>query len=411
MHWAQLHQDRTINTVLGRILNISAVGIYGESEFWLSGGKVILIFLLFGFTFVTMVGGNPQHDAYGFRYWNSPGPFAEYSSTGDLGHFEGFLGAVWIAIFTIVGPEYISMVAAEAKHPRVYIKNASKVVYVRFIIFFIVGALCVGVIIAYDDPTLVDALSSGTSTAAASPYVIAMQNLGITGLPHVASALMVTSVFSAGNTYFYAATRGLYGLAVEGRAPRFLAKTTKRGIPVYCFVVVMGFACLSFLACSNGAMKVLNWLISLTTANIIINYIVATFTYTRFYHACNAQNFDRSKLPYTGRFQPYCAYIALVWEIICVFTYGYMSFKPFDVESFILNYLMLMLAPILFVGWKIAKKTRFLRPHEVDLRWEADIVAAYEDSELDPPTTFWREMLDLLLFRGLRKQVKQVATR
>ena len=40
-----------------------AVRAYGEAEFWLSGGKVILIALLFCFTFVTMVGGNPKGDA------------------------------------------------------------------------------------------------------------------------------------------------------------------------------------------------------------------------------------------------------------------------------------------------------------------------------------------------------------
>jgi hypothetical protein len=27
---------------------------------------------LISYTFVTMVGGNPHHDAYGFRYWNEP---------------------------------------------------------------------------------------------------------------------------------------------------------------------------------------------------------------------------------------------------------------------------------------------------------------------------------------------------
>lgn len=35
------------------ILNVLAVGAYGEAEFWLSSGKVILIFILFGFTFFT----------------------------------------------------------------------------------------------------------------------------------------------------------------------------------------------------------------------------------------------------------------------------------------------------------------------------------------------------------------------
>ena len=37
------------------IINILAVRAYGEAEFWLSGGKLILIILLFCFTFITMV--------------------------------------------------------------------------------------------------------------------------------------------------------------------------------------------------------------------------------------------------------------------------------------------------------------------------------------------------------------------
>jgi amino acid permease len=61
-------------------------------------GKVILIFILFSFTFVTMVGGNPSGDAYGFRNWNKPGAFAEYLSTGALGRFEGFLACMWSAV-------------------------------------------------------------------------------------------------------------------------------------------------------------------------------------------------------------------------------------------------------------------------------------------------------------------------
>lgn len=47
------------------MLNLLVVDVYGEAEFWLSGGKVILILALFMFTFITMVGGNPKKDAYG----------------------------------------------------------------------------------------------------------------------------------------------------------------------------------------------------------------------------------------------------------------------------------------------------------------------------------------------------------
>lgn len=158
------------------LINIIAVGAFGEAEFWLSGGKVILIFMLFSFTLVTMCGGNPQHDAFGFRHWNEPGPFKEFMSTGSLGRWEGFLAALWSASFTIVGPEYIAMVAAEAKRPRTYIKTAFRTVYWRFGIFFIMGALCVGIILPANDPTLTS-IQEGTNTAAgaaASPYVIAM---------------------------------------------------------------------------------------------------------------------------------------------------------------------------------------------------------------------------------------------
>lgn len=41
-----------------------------ESEFWLALGKALLAIGLIFFTFITMVGGNPQKDAYGFRFWN-----------------------------------------------------------------------------------------------------------------------------------------------------------------------------------------------------------------------------------------------------------------------------------------------------------------------------------------------------
>ncbi|SMY20671.1 unnamed protein product [Zymoseptoria tritici ST99CH_1A5] len=390
------------------LLNVLAVKAYGEAEFWLSGGKVLLIFLLFSFTFVTMVGGNPKGDAYGFRYWKNPGAFAEYAVAGtegsSLAKFEGFLGALWSASFTVVGPEYISMVAAEAKRPRIYIKKAFKTVYWRFGLFFIMGALAVGIVIPYNDPTLAAIRSgdkAGAGTGAASPYVIAMQNLGIGGLPHFVNALLVTSIFSAGNTYTYCATRSLYGLALEGRAPGIFKYCTKNGIPLACFVFTMLFPCLSFLQLSSGSAKVLTWLINLITAGGVINYIVMTITYICFYNALKAQGIDRKSLPYTGWFQPYGAYIGLAWMILIVLTYGYSSFVPWSVESFFTYYSMLILAPILFIGWKLIHKTKFVKSTQADLVWERPVIDAYEETFIDPPVGFWTEMIQMV---GLKRK-------
>lgn len=139
-----------------------------------------------------MVGGNPQNDAYGFRYWENGNAFqANYlPSSGSLGKFEGFLGALWQAAFTVVGPEYISIVAAEAKRPRVYIKTAFKTVYFRFGLFFIGGALAVGIVCSstWSDLEEVVVGSKGGGTAAASPYVIAMGHLKVKIFPHIVNA-------------------------------------------------------------------------------------------------------------------------------------------------------------------------------------------------------------------------------
>ncbi|KAF4458789.1 general amino acid permease AGP2 [Fusarium albosuccineum] len=391
------------------LINILAVGFYGEAEFWLSGGKLILIFMLFAFTFVTMCGGNPAHDAYGFRHFSS-GSFLEYLGTGSTGHFEGFLAALFTASFTIVGPEYISMVAAEAQRPSIYIKNAFKTVYYRFCIFFILGAFTVGIVCAHDDPVLTDIYfgpGGDTGNAASSPYVIAMENLGINGLPHVVNFLIMTSIFSAGNTYTYAATRALYALALEGRAPRFLRYCNSRGIPVWCFCVTMLFSFLSFLQCANGSAEVLGWLVSIVTGGAIINFLVINVTFINYYKACKAQGVDRKTRPYYGYFQPYGAYIALAVQTVIVLTYGYYAFRPkWSTEVFFQNYVMQIIAVVTYGGWKLIKRTRYVRPHEADLVWERPQIEAYENSIKEPPVGFWTEMGQLV---GIRRKPKTEA--
>lgn len=223
-----------------------------------------------------------------------------------------------------------------------------------------------------------------------------MANMGIKGLPHIVNALLVTSIFSAGNTYTYCATRSLYGLAIEGRAPKLLRKCTANGVPIYCFAIVMIFPFLSFLQVSSNSSQVLQWLINLTTAGGVIDYIVMCVTYICFYNACKAQGIDRNSFPYTGWFQPYSAYIGLVWMVVIVLTYGYSSFAPWSVSSFFSYYTMVGVVPTLFVLWKVVKRTKFIKAEERDLVWERPHIDAYEASFLSPPVGFWTEVLQLV---------------
>ncbi|KAH8691656.1 putative general amino acid permease [Talaromyces proteolyticus] len=381
------------------LINVAAVRYYGEAEFWLSWGKLLLMGIVFAFTFVTMVGGNPHHDSYGFRYWKTPGAFAEYLSTGSMGRWEGFLGSLWAASFAIVGPEYMAMVAGEAKLPRITLKRAFKSIYIRFGVFFIGGALCVGIVIPYNDPTLESVL--GSSTGAASPYVIAMQNLGVTGLPHLVNALLFTSIFSAGNAYTYCASRTLHGLAIDGHAPKFLAKCTRNGVPLYCLSIVMVFPFLSLLQLSSGAYVVLTWLTNIVTAGGIIDYIVICVNYIFFYRACMAQGVNRRELPYYGYFQPWSTVFALCFEVCVVVCYGYAAFLPghWSISDFFTHYAMVFLGILTFFGWKIIKRTKFVKPHEADLVWDRPAIERYELTTLDRDIGFWNEMLAMVRIR------------
>ncbi|KAI0389191.1 histidine permease [Xylariaceae sp. FL0594] len=392
--------------ILYAIINILAVQYYGEAEFWLAMGKLILILIVFFFAFITAVGGNPQHEAYGFRYWYSPGAFASYIHEGTLGRFEGFLGSLFSACFTVVGPEYLGMVAGETARPRTYLKNGFKTVYWRFFVFFVLGALAVGVVIPYNAPEL----NNGSGTADGSPYVIAMQNMGVTVLPHVVNALLVTSIFSAGNAYVYCAMRSLYGLACDGHAPRVFRKTLSNGIPIYAFLAVMVFPFISFLQVSGSTAQAVTWLQAVTNGATMINYIVMSLTYIFFFRACRAQGVDRKKvMPYYAYGQPYCAYVTLVYMTLIEGIFGYTVFLPgrWDVGDFFAPYTMALVAIVLYFGWKLVHRTRFISPRDADLVWEKPRIDAYEAALTDPPTRLRDEIWGLFTWKGKRERERE----
>ena len=59
------------------IIGINYLGVryFGEIEFWLSSAKVLTMCGLIILSLVLMLGGGPDHDRKGFRYWKDPGAF------------------------------------------------------------------------------------------------------------------------------------------------------------------------------------------------------------------------------------------------------------------------------------------------------------------------------------------------
>lgn len=136
------------------------------------------------------------------------------------------------------------MTAGEAKAPRKNLPIAFKGALYRLTGFFVLGALAIGTVVPYNDEDLRNALSSARPGGGSSPYVIAMQHLHIPVLPHIVNALILTAVFSAGNSYVFCSSRTLYGLALEGKVPSLFTKCSKGGIPIYCLATSLGISTL-----------------------------------------------------------------------------------------------------------------------------------------------------------------------
>jgi amino acid transporter len=82
------------------VLHSIGIRYWGIAEMYMATFKIALMCGLILFTIITMSGGNPLHDAFGFRYWQDPGAFVEYKVAGGGGRFLGVLVGLLQAAFT-----------------------------------------------------------------------------------------------------------------------------------------------------------------------------------------------------------------------------------------------------------------------------------------------------------------------
>lgn len=349
------------------LLNIVAVKYYGEAEFIMASTKILLLIGLVLLTFITMVGGNPKRDAYGFRHWTY-GVMYEYYTDGDTGRFLGLFSVMVYAAFTIAGPDLPALAAGEIQNPRLTIPRVVKMTFWRIVGFYVIGVLGVGIICDSHDPRLISAIEDGAAGSAASPWVIGIENLGISGLPDLINVLILLSGWSCGNAYLYASSRTLYSLARDGQAPKFLTKCNKAGVPIYCVITVTLLSCITFLVANTSSVTVFYWFIDLTTIGLVLTYTSMTCVFLAWYRALRAQGIDRKTyLPWVSPWQPYMAIMAVVIGFSTALFNGFAVFKPFDVQGFVTSYFGLAFFVVMFVFWKVVHKTKWVDPAQADI--------------------------------------------
>jgi amino acid transporter len=277
-------------------VGIVFIGVYGEVEFFFAMLKILLVVGIVIMGLVIDLGGVPGQPRIGFAYWKDPGPFVEYIASGSWGRFLGFWAVMNNAVYSFSGVESVSVAAAETQNPRQNIPKACKRVFARVTLFYILAVLVVGLLVRSDDSELGNPDTSGT--AGQSPFVIAASRAGISAIPSIINAVVLTSAFSASNQAMLAGTRILYGLALKNQAPKIFLRTTKYGIPYVCVILQTAVATLAYMSLSNGALTVFYWFLDLTAAGVLVTWAVIAFNHIRLHQALAHQGIAREELPW-----------------------------------------------------------------------------------------------------------------
>ncbi|CAK7246287.1 MAG: hypothetical protein STHCBS139747_007914 [Sporothrix thermara] len=336
--------------------SLLGVLVYGEMEFWLASFKFIIVIVLYIIAIVLDAGGIGNTGYVGFRYWSDPGPFAN--------GINGFGKVLVLAAVMYSGTEAVAITGGESRNPRRDIPRALKQTFWRILIVYVGMVFFTGLIV----PSNSEALLSASSKSASSPFTIALVQAGWSGAGNLINAIIVITLLSSINSAIYIGSRTIMAQARVGRAPRFLGKTTKHGVPVNAIIFTNLIGLLALLNISENAGNVFTYLLDISGAAAFIAWAFIGLTHVRFRQALAAQNVPTSSMPFVSWGYPYVPWFLFGFNIFLVFISGYTTLlHPFDVKGFVFSYLVIPLFIILYGGWKLWHKTKWVNPAEADV--------------------------------------------
>lgn len=351
-------------------LNMVSARMYGEAEFWFAGIKVvtIIIFLVVG---VLMILGIMGGHAPGFSNWTiKDAPFS--------GGFAAVFSIAMVAGFSFQGTELVGIAAGETDNPEKNVPKAINAVFWRILIFYIGALTVVGFILPYTDPNL---LKAGTDNIAMSPFTLIFDRAGLAAAAAVMNAVILTSVLSCGNSGMYASTRMLYAMAEEGKAPKFLTKVNKRGVPTNCLYFTTVVSLFAFLGYLVGENTIYLWLVNASGMAGFIAWLGIAVSHFRFRQAYKIQGKDLADLKYKAKWFPFGPIVAFVLCTIVIIGQDYADLLAGNFLAALPIYIGLILFVVLYVGYKVVKKTKLVNLAEAD--FTSDYIREQDRVEMD----------------------------
>jgi AAT family amino acid transporter len=218
--------------------NLISVKSFGEIEFWFALIKIVTIILMIvaGIGLIFFGIGNGGEAIGLLNLWEHGGLFT--------GGWKGFFFALSLVVAAYQGVELVGITAGEAKDPKKTLTKAIQSTIWRILIFYIGAIFVIVTVYPWDQ---LDAIGS--------PFVATFAKVGITAAAGFINFVVITAAMSGCNSGIYSAGRMLYTLGINGQAPKFFAKVSHGGVPLFgTFGVLIGLAIgvvLSYIAPEN----------------------------------------------------------------------------------------------------------------------------------------------------------------
>lgn len=389
----------SIFLVLIIVINLFGVKGYGEAEFVFAIIKVVAVigFIILGV--ILNVGGGPQGGYIGGKYWHDPGAFNH--------GFKGLCSVFVTAAFSFAGTELVGLAAAETANPRKSLPTAIKQVFWRITLFYIVSLTLVGLLVPYNNPQLLNASSS--ADAKASPFVIAIKDAGISGLPSVFNVVILIAVLSVGNSSIYGSSRTLAALADQGQAPKILGYIDRKGRPIVSIAVASALGFLAFFAGSSARTAAFNWMLALSGLSSIFTWGSICLSHVRFRKAWKIQGHTLDELAFRSQPGVIGSWIGFVFNCLVLMAQFWTGFAPVgygentpaeNTEYFFEAYLAAPVIIIFYVIYKIYYRTPFVRSYNMDLhtgRRELDLAELLAEERAERAAwPRWKKIYKLL---------------
>lgn len=335
--------------VLVCVINIFGVRGYGEAEFIFAIIKVTAVvgFIIMGIC--VAAGANPKHEYYGGKMW-----YADGSKPFKHG-FKGFASVFVNAAFAFAGTELVGLAAAESSNPRKTLPSATKQVFWRIALFYIVSLIMIGFLVPDTNPLLGTNTSGGDSTA--SPFVIAIKLAGIKGLPSVMNVVILIAVLSVGNSSVFGCSRTLTALAAQGYAPKIFDYIDRQGRPLVSTLFTLFIGLLCFLAASDKKEDVFNWMLAFSGLSSLFTWGSINLCHIRFRAGLKSQGRGTDELPFTAAGGILGSWIGFLFNVFILCLQFWVALFPIgsspNASDFFQVYLSAPVVIVMYLGHKI----------------------------------------------------------